>query len=365
MADALTARARAAAVFKYAQTDRPCFDLQEGTVWSSLGYYFRKEHGAATDADVLDLLDCDFRWSHKFEQPSELPATEADVKGLGGGNYSDSSGGYLLAGAETVAEVDSLFSPDPYARPIPDFKRMRAMFPDKALVFCVPWTPFFSGACSLFGMERAMIAMLTTPELYRAFAIKQKEYLCEYIRLAIKAGAAEYCDFFWTGDDFSTENALMLSPALWRKLVKPYLKEAFGIAKSAGLRTLFHSCGAVWEVYGDFIEMGIDAHIGVQTSCKNMDIESLRRNIGGKLVIFGGVDAQTTLIKCAPEEVYNETRRNMAVFDDCGGYIVSNSHHGLPDIPGANIMAMAKAAGRCEFGDNKCLNKTAGFRRNN
>ena len=344
----MTGRERALNVFKFKQTDIPCFDLQEGTVWDSLGYYFYAEHGLDSVEDVWESLGCDFRWSHLFggDTPKPLPKDKSEVKGLSGTNYSDSTGGYLLSSAESAADVDRLFNPDPNARPLPDFKAMRQKYPDKALVFCVPWTPFFSGACSLFGMERAMVVMLTQPELYHAFAIKQKEYLCEYIRLAIRNGAAEYCDFFWTGDDFSMESGLILSPADWRRLIKPYLREAFGVAKGAGMHTLFHSCGSVSVLYPDFIEMGIDSHIGVQTSSKNMEIGRLAAEIGGKLVIFGGVDAQTTLVKCSPEQVGEQVRRNIAAFEDCGGYIVSNSHHGLPDIPGENIYAMAKAAGR-------------------
>ena len=340
------ARERALNVFRYKQTDMVCFDLQEGAVWDSIGYYFYKEHGLKTREAVIDFLGCDFRWSHIFGNDELLPADEGEIKGLTGANYSDSSGGYLLSGAESASDVDRLFNPDPHSRPIPDFKGMRKKYPDKALVFCVAWTPFFSGACSLFGMEKAMITMLTAPQVYHAFAIKQKEYLCEYIRLAIKAGAAEYCDFFWTGDDFASETGLIISPDDWRRLIKPYLREAFGIAKAAGMRTLFHSCGSVADVYPDFIDIGIDAHIGVQTSGKGMEIERLARDFGGKLVIFGGVDAQTTLIRCTPAQVIEQVKRNIAAFEKCGGYIVSNSHHGLPDIPGENIYAMAAAAGR-------------------
>ena len=128
--------------------------------------------------------------------------------------------------------------------------------------------------------------------------------------------------------------------------MKPYLKAAFDIAKTAGMYTLFHSCGAVSDVYEDFIEIGIDSHIGVQTSGRGMEPERLARDFGGRLVIFGGVDAQTTLIECTPEEVEKETLRNIEAFARCGGYIVSNSHHGLPDMPGENLVAMAHAAGR-------------------
>ena len=342
----MTGRARALSIFKYQPTDIPCFDLQEGTVWDSIGYYFRQEHGLNTNEDILDFLGCDFRWSHLFNQNAALPRSDSEVKGLTGLNYSDSSGGYLLADAASVADIDRLFNPNPDNIVMPDFKAMREKYPDKALVFCVVWTPFFSGACSQFGMEQAMITMLTEPEIYHAFAIKQKEYLCEYIRRAIKAGAAEYCDFFWTGDDFASETGLILSPTDWRRLVKPYLKEAFDIVKSAGMYTLFHSCGSVVDVYPDFIEIGIDSHIGVQTSARGMDIETLARDFGGKLVIFGGVDAQTTLVKETSAGVMAQVQKNISAFEHCGGYIVSNSHHGLPDLPGENIYAMAKAAGR-------------------
>lgn len=340
----MTARERALEVFKYRQTDKPCFDLMESTVWDQLGYYFYTQHGCKRGEDVRELLDCDFRWSHIFETDDILPDT--DVLWHSNPSYSDSAGGYLLAGAESVSDVDRLFKPDPYVRPIPDFKAMRAAYPDKALVFCISWTPIFSGACVYFGIEETMVKMALEPEIYKAFAIKQSEYLTEYVSLAISAGAAKYCDFIWFGDDFADGKTLLISPESWRKLVRPYLEPAIRLGRDSGLHTLFHSCGAVSEVYGDFIDMGIESHIGVQTSARNMDVCYLAEHFGGRIVVFGGVDAQTTLIDGSPDDVRKAVQKNTAAFERCGGYIVSNSHHGLPDIKGENIKAMAEAAGR-------------------
>ena len=340
----MTARERALTVFHYQVPDKTCFDLLEGTVWDRLGYFFHTEYGCRQNEDVLNLLDCDFRWSHLFETDS--PLAETENAWVSPRSYSDALGGYPLAEVASVADVDRLFKPDAAERPMPDFKRMRETYPDKALIFAIPWTPIFSGACSLFGMEKAMVTMALEPEIFKAFAIKQSEYLADYLRLALKAGVHKYCDFFWTGDDFAHGRGMLLSPDLWRKLVRPYLEPAIRLAKDSGMHTLFHSCGAVSEVYGDFIDMGIDAHNGVQTSAVGMDIHSLARRFGGKIVIFGGVDAQTTLVSGTPEAVERQVRENIAAFTHCGGYIVSNSHHGLPDIKGENIVAMANAAGR-------------------
>ena len=340
----MTARERALAVFRFERPGGVCFDLMENTVWGELGYFFRNNYGCKTLEDVFNLLGCDFRWSHIAEPDAPLAASEGEWRIEKA--YSDSQWEFPLSGATSVAEVDKFFNPDPYARPIPDFKALRAAYPDKALVFCISWTPIFSGACQLFGIEETMAKMMLEPEIFKAFAIKQCEYLTEYTKLAIKAGAAEYCDFIWFGDDFAHEKTLLCSPEIWRKLVRPYLAPAIRLGRDSGLYVLFHSCGAVSEVYGDFIDMGINAHIGVQTSALNMSPEYLAKHFGGKIVVFGGVDAQTTLVEGPPDEVKRQVRRNLDAFAECGGYVVSNSHHSLPDIKGENIVAMAEAAGR-------------------
>lgn len=41
----MTGRERALAVFRYQETDRPCFDLMEGTTWHELGCYFNLNYG--------------------------------------------------------------------------------------------------------------------------------------------------------------------------------------------------------------------------------------------------------------------------------------------------------------------------------
>ena len=36
--------------------------------------------------------------------------------------------------------------------------------------------------------------------------------------------SAEFVDFFWLGDDFSTQRGMMISPKLWRTFLKPVYK---------------------------------------------------------------------------------------------------------------------------------------------
>lgn len=337
----MTHRERVLKTFGFEQTDRPAFDLMESAIWPSLGEFFSKEYQLNTTEEVMDFLDSDFRWSLTWPKTEEADGKEKKFT-------VEVEEGYL-SDVDSVAELDRKMQLDPETVDIPDFKAIREKYPDHALIFCPGWMPAFYNACRDFGMSNALCMMITDPEIISAYATKMGEYAHEVLMRGIRAGAGEYCDFYWMGDDFSGEESMMLSPELWRKLFRPQLAKQVRTARDAGMKVLFHSCGAVDAVYGDFIDMGINAHCGVQTSARNMNIERLAKEYGGKLVIYGGVDAQTTLVSCTPGQVEEQVRKNINVFRDCGGYVVSNSHHGLPDIKGENIVAMSRAAAEYRY----------------
>jgi len=335
----MTHRERALKTFAFEPTDRPALDLMENCVWSELGDFFAKEYNLNTTEEILDFLDSDFRWSVTW--PKKQSEEEEEER-----KYSVELEEGYLADVDSVAELDKKFNPDPERPIISDFKAMREKYPDHALIFCPGWMPAFYSACSDFGMTNALCKMAVEPEIIKAYVTKYCDYAVEVLRRGLRAGAAEYCDFYWMGDDFAGENSMMISPDMWRKLFKPAIAKQVQIARDAGLYVLFHSCGAVEPVYEDFIDMGINAHCGVQTSAKGMNIDLLAEKYGGRFVIYGGVDAQTTLIHGSPAEVEAAVRHNLHAFSKTGGYVVSNSHHGLPDIKGENIITMARAAAR-------------------
>lgn len=335
----MTKRERALAVFNFKQPDDPVFDLMENTSWPELDAFFEEKYGLKSTEEILSFLDCDFRWCFSVMPPD---------KGFYGEQrtFADSIGARPLQGVETVEELDKKYDPDPSLVSIPDFKGMRDKYPDHALIFCLAGLTGFSSACMQFGMMETLIKTATNPAVLEAYAMKRAELSIEVMNRGIAAGAREHCDFLWIGDDFASEKTLILSPESWRKIFKPALAKQVRAARDAGFYVMMHSCGAVSEVYKDLIEIGVNCHIGVQTSANNMSAEYLARNFGGEIVIFGAIDAQTVLINGTPQDVENEVKKNLAIFEKCGGYIVSNSHHTLSDMPGENIVAMARACGK-------------------
>lgn len=59
----MTPRERALAVYRFQETDVPCFDLMEGTVWPELAEDFINKYGMSDLEQIQTALGCDFRWT--------------------------------------------------------------------------------------------------------------------------------------------------------------------------------------------------------------------------------------------------------------------------------------------------------------
>ena len=58
-------------------------------------------------------------------------------------------------------------------------------------------------------------------------------------------------------DDWGTQQALMIRPALWRQFFKPAYARLFSLARNAGKHVWFHSDGAIETIIPDLIEIGV------------------------------------------------------------------------------------------------------------
>ena len=337
----MNSRERVLKTFHFQRTDRPPYDLMEGCVWSELMTYFREQHGLVDPEQVLQFLDPDFRWAflQYIGPPPEIPQPEAISTP---GASKDVAMG-PLAEASSVADIEGYAWPDPSHLMPGDFKGMRQRFPNKALVLCPGWMPLFWTACELFGMEPAMIKMLRSPQVFDALIRRQHEIVMDILTRSARA-ARGICDLAWLGDDVAGQSGMIISPALWRKHIKPYLAEQVRVLRENDMMVLFHSCGAVRPILPDLIEIGVNALLVFQTTARGMDAVSIARDFGGKMVFYGGIDVQQVLSFGSMAQVQATVEANIEAFSQCGGYIVANSHHTIPTIQGENILAMCRAA---------------------
>jgi uroporphyrinogen decarboxylase len=137
-------------------------------------------------------------------------------------------------------------------------------------------------------------------------------------------------------DDWGTQQALMISPRLWREFFKPSYARLFEPVRAAGKHVWFHSDGVIDSIIPDLIE------IGVQVLNPQVDVmgkERVAELCGGIICIQGDIDRQFALPHGTPEDVRREVRADIDAFGrHNGGYIGRGETAG--DTPLENLEAM-------------------------
>jgi len=163
------------------------------------------------------------------------------------------------------------------------------------------------------------------------------------IRRSLEA-AGGLVDFIYVAEDLGTQNALLMSPAAFRRFIKPWLRKMIDLGHSFGVKVMHHDDGAIRPLLPELIEIGIDVLNPVQWRCAGMEREGLARDFGKSIVFHGAVDNQRTLPFGTPEDVKREVAENIRIFRRGKGYILAPCHNLQPNTSTANILAMYEAA---------------------
>ena len=205
------------------------------------------------------------------------------------------------------------------------------------------WSPFFHIVSDMFGMENYFIKMYTHPDVVHAATAHIVDFYLEANRRFFDV-AGDRVDGFFFGNDFGTQIDLLISPDSFREFVFPYFKQLTDLGHQYGHQVILHSCGSIYKVIPDLIELGVDALHPLQAKATNMDAERLGSEFGGKLAFVGGIDTQDLLVNGSPDEVEEDVRRVQSALGP--HFVVSPSHEALlPNVPPENVLAMARAVG--------------------
>ncbi|MCI0500038.1 MAG: hypothetical protein L0Y36_10255 [Planctomycetales bacterium] len=175
-------------------------------------------------------------------------------------------------------------------------------------------------------------------EVQCAFALQNIERLAEAVGDKVQV-------VFVSGTDFGTQRGLFISKQAYRDLFKPFHKAVNDkIHELTNWKTFIHSCGAVYELIGDFIEAGFDVLNPVQCSADGMDPRTLKKEFGRQIVFWGGgIDTQQTLPFGSPEQVYRQVRERIDIFAEGGGFVFNSIHNIQSNVPTENLLALLKA----------------------
>jgi uroporphyrinogen decarboxylase len=211
---------------------------------------------------------------------------------------------------------------------------------------------FLGGLCAgisemaawLRGFENYYVDLAANQDLLGRLMDKVVELKAAYWREAL-AAADGHADIIQEADDVAGQFGLLMSPATFRKLIKPRARELYAyIRRLADVKIWFHSCGAVREIIPDLIDISVDVLNPVQVSATGMDTAELKREFGRELSFWGGgVDTQRVLGEGTPDEVRAEVRRRVGDLAPGGGFVFATVHNTQANVPPENFAAMWEA----------------------
>ena len=303
--------------------------------------------GASSRDEMLDRLGIDVRVEYVPYIGPPLPQRD---DGRQVTHWGTIKGTYTaaeprpLAHAETLADLKDWRPPDPAWFDYPAFAENCARWPEHAVLAHNGWEPVFCGLCNLLGMEKALMMLVTTPDVVEAVIDVLAQFTLEKTRRML-AAAGDRAQIVFYGDDVATDKALMMGYPAWKRYFKKPMTEIIRTIRDAGAHPHVHCCGAMAELLGDFIDMGVQSIEPCQFHLPAMDPVKLKREFGHHIVFFGGVDSQHVLPLGTPDDVRRETRSRISVAGKRGGYVCGSDHSLLADVPPQNVLAMYQEIG--------------------
>ena len=302
-----------------------------------------------SDEDLLQAWNVDFRWL----APKWVQVTEVDEKSYRnwlGTKFSYTGDYYAIADAPckhlSLDEINSYPWPDTADPGIVEGLKAEVEYWHSNTDYIIGADGIKGGilqnCLEVRGYDQFFMDFILDPELtHRLLDIMLELYKDAYTLYLNEIG--EYAQILYLTDDFGAQNALLISPAMWREFIKP--REAELIRHIKGLaphiKVMFHTDGSVLPIIEEMVEMGVDILNPVQTSVEELkDTAKLNETVGEKICFHGAMDVQNVLINATPDEVKAETARRMKDLGTGGGYIISTCHNINKDIPPENLKIM-------------------------
>jgi uroporphyrinogen decarboxylase len=182
------------------------------------------------------------------------------------------------------------------------------------------WFGFDVTHSYLAGFETIIYALMEQPEWVKDIF---KTYLDTAIALfeMIWDEGYQFDSVFWY-DDMGYKGAPFFSNEIYAEVLQPFHKKAVDWAHNRGIKAHLHSCGNIMKRVPQLVEIGVDCLNPIEIKA-GMDIKSLKRDFGGKLVLHGGTNA---LIMDKPEKIIPYIEEMLPIVKENGGYIFSSDH---------------------------------------
>ena len=145
-------------------------------------------------------------------------------------------------------------------------------------------------------------------------------------------------------------SSTLVSPGLHREFCLPYDRKMHDALHVLGFKAVYHTCGGTLGIEEMIVANGADASetLAPMSIGGNQEPWELKRKLGRRLALIGGLDQHNTLTVGSREDIRRAVRRLFETVGGDGGYICSASDHFF-ETPVEKLAAFADAARDCRY----------------
>jgi uroporphyrinogen-III decarboxylase len=188
---------------------------------------------------------------------------------------------------------------------------------DDTLIYTILDTPY-SDAYDLLGFQGLMVIQHDRRALFHHLLRRKLAQSQEVMRAWAAVGIhGVYVEEVFTGAD-------LISPRSYDEFVFEYNQTYFRTMSRLGLLPIYYLCGDVLPRLERMAQMEIAA-VAVEESKKSfrIDLEDVVERVGGRVAVFGNVDAVRFGLQGTMDEMASEVRRQVRIGARARGFVVS------------------------------------------
>jgi hypothetical protein len=183
----------------------------------------------------------------------------------------------------------------------------------------------------LRGFENLMLDLATEDARLWKLIQMIEDYNTAVIREYLALGA-EYMTF---GDDLGMQRSLPMSPAMWRRFIKPSYERMFRPCREAGVPIYLHTDGHILEIIPDLIEVGVRV---LNPQFRANGLGGLKERAKGHVALDQDLDRQLFPF-ATPSQIEDHIGEVFEALHSPAGGLMLYAECG-PDVPLENIDAI-------------------------
>ena len=186
------------------------------------------------------------------------------------------------------------------------------------------------------GYENFLVNFAMNKNLVKTLVNRMTEFYLE-MNISYFEVVKEKMDIFFMGNDFGSQNGLLISEEDWYDVYFENYKKLIDLAHSYNFSVMVHSCGSIESLLPYFIDLGVDIIDPVQTTAKGMNPEKLAENHGKDIWFHGAIDTQSVLPYGTTDEVESHVLTIANQLNKYGNYIAAPANNFMPGTPPENL----------------------------